>query len=146
MDEDSRNNARKTRGRPFTKGNSGRPRGARNRVTRAVDALLDGEAEKLTRKCVDLALEGDTTALRLCMERVAPLRKGRPVTLKLPKIATAEDLVSALASVVEAVSGGTITPEEGATVAGILEVKRKAIETLELDKRIARLEQMGGES
>ncbi len=42
-----------------------------------MDALLDGEAEALTRKAIDLALAGDTVALRLCMERVCPTDRSR---------------------------------------------------------------------
>ena len=61
------NNASVTRGRPFPKGNAGRPKGARNKVTVAVESLLDGEAEGLTRKAIELAMKGDTTALRLCL-------------------------------------------------------------------------------
>lgn len=32
------------RGRPFEKGNPGRPRGSRNKTTAALEALLDGQA------------------------------------------------------------------------------------------------------
>lgn len=64
------------RGRPFPKGVSGNPAGrkagTRNRATMAAEALLDGEAEALTRKAVELALQGDTVALRLCLERLCP--------------------------------------------------------------------------
>ncbi len=56
----------------FRTGNRGKPKGARHRATLAALELLDGEAEALTRKAVELALEGDTTALRLCLERMAP--------------------------------------------------------------------------
>src|SRR5215203_5958726 len=66
----------------FRPGNPGRPPGARNKATLAALALLEGEAEALTRRCVELALAGDTTALRLCLERLLP--KGRPVRLQLP--------------------------------------------------------------
>jgi hypothetical protein len=70
-----------TRFRKGQSGNpSGRPRGARNKTTLAVEALLDGEAEALTRKAIERALEGDTTALRLCLDRLLPPRKGRPVS------------------------------------------------------------------
>jgi hypothetical protein len=62
-----------TRWRKGVSGNpAGKPKGARHKTTLAVQALLDGEAEALTRKCIELAKEGDTTALRLCMERLAP--------------------------------------------------------------------------
>jgi hypothetical protein len=68
MIEQPRINERKTRGRPFQPGNPGRPRGSRGKATVAAQILLDGEAKALTRKAIDLAKEGDTTALRLCLE------------------------------------------------------------------------------
>src|SRR4029077_7685570 len=41
---------------PGQSGNpSGRPKGSRNRTTLAAEALLDGEAEQLTRKAIELA-------------------------------------------------------------------------------------------
>ena len=62
-----------SRFRPGTSGNpSGRPAGSRHKTTLAIEALLDGDAEKLTRKAVDMALGGDTVALRLVMDRIAP--------------------------------------------------------------------------
>ena len=82
MDSDRRNNGRKSEGRGpggrFAPGNPGRPRGARHKTSQAIEALLEGEAEGLTRKAVDMALQGNTTALRLCLERVCPPRKNRP--------------------------------------------------------------------
>jgi hypothetical protein len=132
-------------GRRFTKGQSGnpngKPRGARNKVTRAAEQLLDGEAEALTRKAIELALAGDTTALRLCMERVAPIRKGRPVHLDLPPVITASDTLAALSAVADSMAAGDITPEEAVTIASLLEAKRKAIETVEIEARLAALEQ-----
>ena len=83
---DTRNNGPVTRGRPFEPGNPGRPKGSRNKATLAAEALLDGEAETLTRKAIDLANAGDTTALRMCIERILPARKDRPVSITLPPI------------------------------------------------------------
>ncbi|WP_233999345.1 DUF5681 domain-containing protein, partial [Erythrobacter sp. HI0063] len=49
--------------KPGQSGNpAGRPVGARHATTLAVEALLEGEHEKLTRTAIDKALEGDTTA------------------------------------------------------------------------------------
>ena len=59
----------------FTAGNAGRPKGARNRTTQAVLALLEGEAEAIGRKAVEMALAGDSVALRLCLDRLAPPRR-----------------------------------------------------------------------
>jgi Family of unknown function (DUF5681) len=76
------------RGRPFEPGisgnPSGRPKGSRNKTTMAVQALLDGKAEALTRKAIELAKGGDITALRLCMERILPPRKDRPLSFDFP--------------------------------------------------------------
>jgi len=75
--------AKKGRGRPFPKGQSGnpggRPRGSSNRATRAAEMLLDGEATALTRKAVELALAGDQAALRLCLDRTVAPRRERAV-------------------------------------------------------------------
>jgi hypothetical protein len=71
-----RKNAGKTRGRPFQQGNPGRPKGAQNRTTRLIEALLEGEAEAIGRKCIERAKEGDPVALRLAMERIAPVGRG----------------------------------------------------------------------
>lgn len=138
----------KQRGRPWPKGMSGNPAGkspgTRHLATRAVEQFLDDEAENLTRKCVEMALAGDVSAMRFCMERLAPVRRGRPVEIELPKIEGAADVLKALAAVVESVGNGGITPEEGAMMAGILEAKRKAIETVEIERRLAALEQRAG--
>jgi Family of unknown function (DUF5681) len=142
---DAENTAGKQRGRPFRKGRSGnptgKPKGARHKTTMAVQALLEGEAEALTRKCIDLAQGGDTTALRLCMERLAPALKSRAVQLPLPAVETAGDVLKAQAATIRAMAAGKITPDEAATIAGILDAKRKAIETVAIEERVARLEQ-----
>jgi hypothetical protein len=109
----------------------------------AVQALLEGEAEALTRKCIDLARGGDTTALRLCMERLAPALKSRAVQLPLPAVETAGDVLKAQAATIHAMAAGKITPDEAATIAGVLEAKRRAIETVQLEERVAKLEQRG---
>ena len=119
----------------------GRPRGARNRATIAVEALLDGQAKALTQICIDRALGGNPIALRLCLERILPPRKDRPVRLALPTIGKATDVPSALAVVLKSVSNGELTPDEGVRVAQVIEQIRKAIETTELEQRIATLEQ-----
>ena len=119
---------------------SGRPSGSRNKATLAVQALLEGEAEALGRKAVDMALEGDTTALRLVMERIAPVRKGRAVQFDIPKIETPADVVAAMGAIAEQMAAGDMTPEEAQIAAGVLEAKRKALETEEIEKRITALE------
>jgi len=140
LSEQSRNNGRTSAGQ-FAKGNPGRPHGARHKATLAIEALLEGEAEALGRKAVELALAGDPTALRLCMDRLAPARKGRTVTFELPATQTGGDILKALEALMAAVADGEVTPEEAVSISSVLEVKRKAIETVELEARLSKLEQ-----
>jgi len=126
---------------PGQSGNpAGRPQGSRNKATLAMEALMDGQAETITQKAIDLALEGDTTALRLCLERILPPRKSRPVNITLPEVKTAEGVAEAQSVVVQAVADGELTPEEGSIITGNLEARRKAIETVDHESRISALE------
>ena len=120
---------------------AGRPHRSRNKASLAVDALLDGEAEALTRKAIELALGGDTVALRLCLERLCPPRRDRSVRIKMARMETPQDVLGAIATVVGAVARGAITPSEGQSLASLIEVQRKAIETVEIEQRLAALEQ-----
>jgi hypothetical protein len=124
----------------FTEGNPGRPRGARHKATRAALALLDGEAEALTRQAVTMALDGDGAALRLCLERIAPPRRDAPVQFGLPRMETARDAAKAAGAVLEAVALGDLTPTEGAHIMALVETYRRTLETTELEARVAALE------
>ena len=140
----SRNNGKTTAGRDgagrFAEGNPGRPRGARHKATRAALALLDGEAEALTRQAVTMALGGDGAALRLCLERIAPPRKDAPVTFALPPMQSAADAAQAAGAVLEAVAEGDLTPLEGAHIMALVETYRRTLETTELEARVVALE------
>ncbi len=128
--------------KPGQSGNpTGKPRGARHRATVAAEALLDGEAEALTRRAVELALEGDTTALKMCMDRILPPRKGRPINFTLPELTNTGDLRATALAILGAVSEGDISPEEAAAVAPLIEGVRKTMETDELSRRLEALEQ-----
>ena len=134
---------RKQDGR-FAAGTSGNPlgksKGSRHRVTLAVEVLLDGEAEALTRKAIEMGLAGDLTALRLCLDRIAPARRERLVSFKLPTIATAADHPNAIAALIKAVSEGELTPSEAQSVSAIIAEHRKAIETADLEERLIAIE------
>ena len=129
-----------TRGRPFQPGNPGKPKGARHKTTIAIEALLDGEAEALTRKAIDMALAGDLTAMRLCLERIAPARRDRSVAFTLPKLETPADLVQAQGALVEAVAIGDLTPSEAGELSKVLDGYTRAVESLEFHERLTRLE------
>jgi hypothetical protein len=103
-------------------------------------ALLDGEAEALTGEAVRLALEGEATALRLCLERIAPPRRDAPVQFDLPRMETARDAATSAGAVLAAVADGELTPSEGAKVMALVETFRRTLETSELEARVAALE------
>jgi hypothetical protein len=135
-----KNAATTRRGKPFARGNPGRPAGSKNKATLALESLLAGEGEALTRKAIELALGGDATVLRACLDRVLPLRRGRPVNFALPALDTAADLSLALGAVLAATADGSLTPDEALTLAQIVDRRRAAIETVELSERVAALE------
>ncbi|KAA0122857.1 hypothetical protein CIW48_15560 [Methylobacterium sp. P1-11] len=130
--------------RPGQSGNpAGKAKGTRNATTLALEALLDGEAAALTRKAIELAQEGDTVALRLCLERILPARKDRPIAFALPPIATTDDLPKATGAIVAAVAAGELTPAEAAEISKTLDVHVRAIEATELHRRMTALEARG---
>lgn len=143
------NPPRKQRGRPWRPGQSGnpagKPKGARHRATIAVEQLLDNEAEALTRKAIELALDGDVTALRLVLERLAPPRRERPVMVDLPEIASATDAVRALAALVAATAEGSLAPGEAAEFMRLVDGYLKELELTEFELRLAALEAKGTE-
>jgi hypothetical protein len=98
---------------PGQSGNpAGRPRGSRNKKTLFLEALLDGESEALMRRLIGLAKMGDDLAMRLCVERMMPPRRERPVPLPLPRIDSEADARRASSEVIEALSEGEVTPKE----------------------------------
>lgn len=125
----------------FAPGNSGKPKGARHKVSLAVEAMLEGQQEALTQAAIDKALEGDVTALRLCIDRIAPPRKDAPISFDLPDIETANDAAEAARAILKALSEGDVTPLEAASVMGVVEQFRRTLETTELERRIAALEE-----
>ena len=140
MDDLAETTSQQQRGKPFEKGQSGnpngRPRGSRHKTTLAMEMLLDGQGEALVQKAVQLALAGDSVALRLCLERLMPSRKDAPISLSLPKVNSIEDIATSMAAVVGAVGSGDLTPQEGQAVASLLEQQRKCVETTLLERKL----------
>jgi hypothetical protein len=119
---------------------AGRPPGSRNKTTLLMEELLEGESEQLTRKVIKLALAGDPTALRLCLDRLLPARKDRPIQLSLQPIKGVPQVSSAMSTVVEAIGEGRITPSEGEILANILDMQNNVLTTGDLERRVEQLE------
>jgi len=140
MTEASDNNAPRTRGRPFQPGNPGRPKGARNKLAVLMDEMRLENGKAVAEAMIQKAKDGDVPAAKLLMDRWFPAQRSRTVAVDLPVIKTVADLVPAHDALMTAVADEQITPDEASTLAGILESRRRAIETTELEQRIAALE------
>jgi hypothetical protein len=139
------NDKRKAPPHAWKKGQSGNPDGkkpgSRNKATQMVLAMMEGGAEQITQTIIDAAKAGDLSAARLVLERLAPPMRERPITLDLPAIDNAIGISTAQAAILQAAADGELLPGEAATLAGILESRRKAFETQELENRITALEE-----
>jgi hypothetical protein len=118
----------------------GRPKGSRNKTTLAVEAMLAGEHEAITRKAIEKAKAGDMAAIRLCMERIAPPRKDAPICFELPKMEKASDAVTASSAIVVAVSRGELSPCEAGELIKVVESYARTLQVSDFEARIERLE------
>ncbi len=119
---------------------AGRPPGSRNKTTLAIEALLDGGAEKMTKQLVELAGYGNLAAVRICLDRLAPRRKGRPIAFALPRLEQAGDAVAAASAVTEGVASAELTPGEAAELFRVIEAFERVRQRSDLERRVAQLE------
>ena len=101
---------------------------------------MEDDAQDVVRTVIAAAKGGDISACKLVLDRIAPIRRGAPIRFTLPELAAASDLPAAIATITTQVARGVLTPEEGSMVTGMLEARRKALETAELVQRIERIE------
>jgi Family of unknown function (DUF5681) len=132
----------------FKKGQSGnpkgRPKGSRHKTTLAIEALLDGEGEEITRKAIEKAKEGDMAAIRVCLDRIAPPRKDRHIEFALPEMQKASDAATSSAAIMDAVSSGELTPSEAGEILKIVESYARTLQASDFEERLERLERDKG--
>jgi hypothetical protein len=119
---------------------SGKPKGCRNTTTILFDELLKDNAKDLIEKAIEMAKGGDGPALRLCIERLAPPRKDRPVWFELPEMKVARDAVNASAAIVAAVAAGDLTPSEAAELSKVVDSYARSLQSIEFEERLSKLE------
>jgi hypothetical protein len=128
----------------FQKGQSGNPGGrapgSRNKATLLIEQLLGDATKDITEKAIELAKAGDSTALRLCMDRIVPARRDRHIAFKLPKLEKPENAVAAAAAIVEAVAGAELTPSEAAEMMKLVEGYTRILEAEDHEQRLRALE------
>ena len=131
----------------------GRPKGSRNKLSMA---MLEDSIEKVKELMEDLfklAKQGDTTAMRIFLDKMVPNAKEKPIQVEIPIIATMDDVVIAHNKLLECIQGGKVTPSEADSVLNQIEWRRKMFETqaiqalrLELDEAKAELKKYIGDS
>jgi hypothetical protein len=127
-------------------GGPGRPKGSRSKTTLMAEALMSDGLEAVIETVIAEARNGDMQAARLILERLVPIRKGKPVQFELPACTDAQGLGEAFDAVIAAVASGSLTPDEGAVIAGLLTEKRKFVETEALEQRLQALEEASGKT
>jgi len=129
---------RKGQFQPGHSGNpAGKPKGARDKRT-VLRKLMEPHSEALVQKAVDMALEGDTTALRLCLERIVPALRSQDMPVNLGSLKGS--LSEQAGKINQAMAGGKITPADASSVLSALTSQAKIQEFDELERRIAKLE------
>ena len=132
----------KGRFQPGHSGNpAGRPKGARHKSTMAALALLEGEAQALTRKAIEEAMGGNMVALKLCLERLVPVAKERPVDITFPKVSDASDLAKLTATLLSAVGNGDLDSGQASSLARVIDSHRNALELTEIESRLQKIEE-----
>jgi Family of unknown function (DUF5681) len=135
---------RKPRGRPFQSGNPGRPPGSKNKVTRALEQLAEGQAEQVFQKITEQALAGDVPSQKIFLDRVYPPPKGRPINVRIPPINGPQDALSSIAAIFSAIREGQLTPDEIGALSLVVGRFIQIIELQDHERRIAALEQVRG--
>jgi hypothetical protein len=136
--------AKRTTTGKFPKGASGnpagRPAGSRNKATLLCEQLLEGGAEELILKALQMAKSGDVRALALCLDRILPIKRDRCINLELRPIQGPQDVPIAFQDITAAIAEGRITPGEGESLSNIVETHSRFVPSVDFDRRLAHLE------
>ena len=118
------------------------PRGIRDKRALLAEELFEGDAEAVIRTALELAKKGDGTALRLCIERICPTLKQRPLAFELPAMEKASDAAAAMAAITQGLAEGSLTAGEAADLGKVVLSFSHIIEIAEHEARIVKLEEI----
>jgi Family of unknown function (DUF5681) len=132
-------------GGQWTRGQSGnpngRPIGSRNLTFRHLHELMMAQGEAVVNAVLTAAIAGDSTAMKLVVDRVLPRRVCNPISdVAIPPLRTAADASRALGEIVAAALDGRIGAADAAALAQVVEVFRKTVEIVDHERRIVELE------
>ena len=129
----------------FQKGQSGNPagyrKGSRHKATLLAEKMLADDQDEILRAVIEAAKAGDPTAMKLCIDRLVPLRKGRPIAFNLPPVETAADVAVAIGELSRAMADGELTVDEASAAASVIELHRRAIDMTDIERRLQKLEE-----
>lgn len=120
---------------------SGRPVGSKNKATLIADQLFLEDLQGICESVIAQARSGNMQAAKIIFDRLVPPKKDRPISIKLPKIQTAEDILKAVAAITQSIANGEISPSEGEAIARILDIHAKAIELHDFEKTLNELKE-----
>jgi hypothetical protein len=106
------------------------------RAADAFEQALEPHVKTIVQQLVDLAQKGDPTALRLCLERISPPLRERPLQFELPPIEVPADAVAAIAAITGGLADGELSAKEGLELARMV---RTCVEILVLARREERV-------
>ena len=128
----------------FSKGKSGnpsgRPKGISDKRT-VLRELLTPHAPDLVAKAAELAMQGDTTALRMCIDRLIPPLKAQATQTQLDTSGTLSERGEAI---LKAITAGELDPATGNSLIGALATQAKLLEITAIEERLTALEERGG--
>ena len=142
MNEDSRKERSNTDGRDgsgrFAAGNPGKPRGTRNRMSAAAEAIVDDGVGDVAQKCVEMAKAGDVGCIRALLRLRIPALRERSVQqpIELPKLETAQDTLQGI----EAAARAEIDADQARALTAVVTAFQQAFQIVDLDERIGALE------
>jgi Family of unknown function (DUF5681) len=129
---------------PFEPGQSGnpagRPPGSRNKRKIMVEKLLDENVEKLMRRGINMADDGDSMVLRLFLQRILPRSHHSPVAFELPPIATATDALAAMNKIRQGLAEGELTTAQATELAALVQFMSKVVVDTDHEQLIQKLE------
>ena len=131
----------------FSKGRSGNPKGRPKGIEDkrvALRALLEPHAPKLVAMAVKKAMKGDTTALRICLDRLIPPVKARNEVVKLP--GAGGTLADQGKAVLDAAAQGELSPDEVSMLMQAISAQANVVRVDDLERRIKVLEEQKNES
>lgn len=122
-----------TKFKPGQSGNpAGRPKGSRNKSTLLTAQLQDALPDLLD-KTRELAMAGDTTALKLLLDRLAPIPKAPYQGPDIPELATSGTKQERARAILEALASGDIAPADAMAISRVANLLASATEPDPLD-------------